>query len=91
MTAGRPILYFGPRPSHITDLLDAHDIGIPIEHGNVSGAVSAIRDLMQTPREKLKEMGDRAQAILRQNLSQRMLCGTFCDRLEAAMFARENK
>jgi hypothetical protein len=87
MTAGRPILYFGPRPSHITDLLDAHDIGVPIAHGDFSGAIAAIRTLRDTPLARLREMGDRAQSVLRQTLSQRMLSGQFCDRLEQALFA----
>ena len=82
MTAGRPILYFGPRPSHITDILDAHDIGVPIKHGDVAGAISAIRTLHDTSPEKLRAMGDRAQTVLRKTLSQHMLSTRFCDRLE---------
>ena len=28
MAVGRPILYFGPNPSHVMDLLDAHPLGL---------------------------------------------------------------
>jgi hypothetical protein len=88
MTAARPILYFGPRPSHITDLLDRHSIGIHVAHGDVVGAVRAILQLKQTPVPELHAMGDRAHAALRENLGQRMQCGRFCDRLEQALFGK---
>ena len=40
MTAGRPILFLGPRPSHVSDLLDAHHLGLHVAHGDVDGAAS---------------------------------------------------
>jgi glycosyltransferase involved in cell wall biosynthesis len=88
MAAGRPILYFGPRPSHITDLLDSHRIGIPIAHGDLPGTVQAIIKLKQTPANELNEMGRTAQIVLSQTLSQTMLCGRLCDFAERAIFGR---
>ena len=86
MAAGRPLLCFGPRPSHLTDLLDNREIGLHLTHGDVAAAVRAIRTLQQTPAAELRQMGGRAQAVLRQNLSQRMLCARLCDRLERSLF-----
>ena len=31
MAVGRPVLYFGPRPSHISDLLDTAPFGMRVE------------------------------------------------------------
>jgi colanic acid biosynthesis glycosyl transferase WcaI len=87
MAVARPILYFGPRPSHITDLLDEHDFGIAVSHGDVPGAIDAIKTFKGTAQSRLRQMGDTARSVLQQSLSQQMLCAKFCDRLEQALFA----
>lgn len=88
MAVARPVLYFGPRPSHVTDLLDQHHIGIHVRHGDVAGAVQAIEQLVATPLEQREQMGTTARAALNAHVSQRALCATLCDRMEAALFDR---
>jgi glycosyltransferase involved in cell wall biosynthesis len=85
MAVGRPILYFGPRPSHITDLLDRHQFGVGVAHGDVEGAVSAIRRFRDTDPDVLKTKGAEARCVLQKNLSQSILCAQFCDRLDLAL------
>ncbi|MGD0542402.1 MAG: glycosyltransferase family 4 protein [Tepidisphaeraceae bacterium] len=85
MAAARPILFLGPRPSHISDLLDQHDIGLQIRHGDVAGAVEAIRRFHGMSSAQLQSMGRTAQTALRQSLSQDLLCGRVCDAVEQAM------
>jgi colanic acid biosynthesis glycosyl transferase WcaI len=85
MTAGRPILYLGPRPSHVSDLLDAHDLGVHVSHGDVDGAVAAIAQLRALSPERRRAMGDTAQRVLDETLGQRLLCGRFCDAVERAL------
>ena len=82
MAVGRPILYFGPRPSHVTDLIDASAIGSAVEHGDVQGAVAAIRDLRAAEETSRSAMGRRAQAALRASLSREIVCGRLCDAVE---------
>src|SRR5207244_2973591 len=82
MAVARPILFFGPRPSHISDLLDAHRIGWHVGHGDVAGAVETIRRVKSTSVAELQPMGELAQRILGESLSQDALCGRFCDALE---------
>ena len=84
MTAGKPILFLGPSPSHISDLLEQHSIGIRVAHGDVPAALKAIEQFRQISVEDRKIMGDTAQRILDESLSQRLLCGKFCDAVEAA-------
>ena len=91
MAAGKPILFLGPRPSHIADLLEAHEIGWQISHGDVSGAVETIRRIMATDRDKIEAMGGKAREVLQRELSQSMLCGQFCDRLEGALGFQKSK
>src|SRR5439155_22115739 len=45
MAVARPVLFFGPKPSHIDDLLEQHHFGLHVSHGDVGGAVCAIRKL----------------------------------------------
>ena len=85
MTVGRPILFFGPRPSHVSDILDAHAIGTHVTHGSVKGAVDAIVRLRDMPAEQRRTMGRKAQHVLRATLSQSLLCGRLCDAMERAL------
>jgi hypothetical protein len=87
MAVGRPILYFGPRPSHITDLLDRHDFGVTVPHGDVDGAVAAIRGFRGADAAVLRNKGNEARILLERDLSQSILCAGFCDRLEEALSA----
>lgn len=84
MAVGRPILFLGPKPSHISDILDANPIGWHVAHGDVAAAEAALNTVMGTSREHLKMMGKVARDVLEQRLRQDLLCGQFCDRLEMA-------
>lgn len=84
MAVARPVLYFGPSPSPVSEILAAHAIGITIAHGDVRGAEKAIRHLLESDPGELREMGLRAHGALRGELGQKALCNRFCDRLEAA-------
>jgi hypothetical protein len=88
MAVGRPILFLGPRPSHVSDLLDQHEIGWHVPHGDVDACVAAIGRVTGTPREKLAAMGDTARRVLNAQVGQAMLCGSFCDHLER-VFAKD--
>lgn len=82
MAVGRPILYLGPRPSHVSDILDQHQIGWHVAHGDIQSAVQAIRDMRGINLAQLADMGQTARAVLEMKLSQSLLCGRFCDALE---------
>jgi colanic acid biosynthesis glycosyl transferase WcaI len=82
MAASRPVLFFGPRPSHVSDLLDEHGFGWHVEHGDVGGAVRTIQAIRKTPPERLRAMGQAAQAALEHGLGQDQLTQRFCDALE---------
>jgi glycosyltransferase involved in cell wall biosynthesis len=89
MAVAKPVLFFGPRPSHIADLLDRHDIGVHTPHGDVRGAVDSINRLRAMPRERLAQMGRSAARVLAQSLSQGVLCARLCDRLDEALTCRK--
>lgn len=86
MAAARPVLFLGPKPSHITDLMERHELGWQVAHGDVSGATGALREMRSMDREKLAAMGNRARSVLQQNLGQQRLCRAMCDRVESTVF-----
>lgn len=82
MAASRPLLCLGPRPSHVTDIVDGHHIGWTVEHGDVDRAERLLREIRQMPRESRMEMGQSARDIVDTRLTKNKLCGQFCDILE---------
>jgi glycosyltransferase involved in cell wall biosynthesis len=88
MAVGRPILFVGPRPSHVTDLLDGQDVGWQTAHGDAAACARQIEAILQTPRETLEAMGRRARAYIDQRYTQARLLGEFCDAVERAIGAR---
>ena len=85
MAAGRPVLYLGPRPSHVSDLLDEHGFGRAVAHGDVAACARAIDDLRNTHPAELKRMGRTANEVMTRSFTQRQLCGRLCDGLERAL------
>jgi len=82
MNVARPILYFGPKPSHISDLLDSLAIGWHVAHGDVEGAMAALADVRSKTPDQLAAMGRRAQQGLHDGLNQAILSGKLLDHLE---------
>ena len=82
MAVARPVISVGPAECHVTDLLGSCRIGWHVRHGDVDGAVRAIREAMTLPPAVLAEMGERGLALIRGGLGKDTLCGRFCDVLE---------
>jgi hypothetical protein len=85
MAAGRPILFFGPTPSLVSDILDNNDIGWKVSHGDVQTAISVLDRIRRTPSVKLQQMGTAAKTIIVNSMSQQRLCNQICDEMELAM------
>lgn len=85
MTVARPVLFFGPRPSHVSELLDCHDIGWRVSHGDVQHAVATLDGMARTSQAELDAKGRIALRVLKGSLSQARLCGQMCDRIERTM------
>lgn len=82
MAIARPILLLGPDPCHVSDLVRDEKIGWHIQHDDVDGAVATIEQILATPEDELRAMGQRAYAMTRHDLSKPSLLGAFCDILE---------
>ncbi len=82
MTVARPILYLGPKKSHAGELMEKFRMGWHIEHGDVAGAVQTLEEMTCAAPAVLTEIGERARAGIRQELSMESLSGQFCDVVE---------
>lgn len=82
MAVSRPILALGPKPSHVTDIVDGQGIGWTVEHGDVDGAERLIREIYRTPTDVRMAMGGRARQIVDRQFTMRGLCKRFCDAVE---------
>jgi glycosyltransferase involved in cell wall biosynthesis len=85
MAASRPILFLGPAPSHISELIDEHRIGWQVRQGDVDGMVHALQAMMALPGDELAAMGRRASAVVAQALSRDRLLGRFCDVMQRGL------
>jgi glycosyltransferase involved in cell wall biosynthesis len=89
MAVARPVLYLGPRQSHIGELLDRTDFALHVAHGDTAAAVAAIRSLRDRRPSDRAAMGQRGLDVLNQSLSRPILRGVFCDELEKCLRASE--
>jgi glycosyltransferase involved in cell wall biosynthesis len=85
MAVSRPILMFGPSPSHLADLIERYHIGWRVAHGDVAGALARLREIAQSPAETLDAMGTAAREVVERELSQERLCAQFCDVIERGL------
>ena len=91
MAVARPILFVGPAPSHVADLLDKHNVGWRVEHGDVEGAVMAIEAAAALTDSDRRKLGLHACQTVAEFLSKPVLCGAFCDAAEEAFQLRSVK
>ena len=63
LAAGRPILFFGPSRSHVGEILSGADVGWSVGHGDIQGAVDAIRAAAALDSEAIATLGKRAKAL----------------------------
>ena len=82
MAAGRPILYLGPPSSHVSDLLERHDIGWRVSHGDVDAVVRTLRGILADGPRGGQEMGTRARHVIDVELTPERLYRAFCNALE---------
>ncbi|MCC7407664.1 MAG: glycosyltransferase family 4 protein, partial [Phycisphaeraceae bacterium] len=82
MALAKPILLLGPDPSHVSDLIHQRNIGWHIPHGDVDAAVRTIEAILAADPAERAAMGQRAAALIHQQLSMRILIARFADVLE---------
>lgn len=79
MSLGRPILYVGPVPSHASELVDQHDLGWSLTHGDDQAAVETLVKIKNTQEAELRRLGDNAVAAIRERFDTNAMISEFCD------------
>jgi glycosyltransferase involved in cell wall biosynthesis len=82
MSVGRPFLAFGPKVSHIGEILDEAPIGWLVEHGDIDGAVRVLKKAWLLSRDEWKSMSNMGQELVKQKYSRKVLCHRFCQFFE---------
>ena len=79
MSTGRPFILFGPKKSHIGEILENNGIGWQLDHGDIDGAVEALRSIEKMPRSRLTGMGNLGREIVIKEYSRKKQCTRFCE------------
>jgi colanic acid biosynthesis glycosyl transferase WcaI len=88
MAVARPILYFGPSPSHVTAILDEWQNGWAVAHGDVTGATTILRHIASLPHQALATVGERGRAAMDSRFDPARLCGAVAEAIEDALVVR---
>lgn len=78
MSVGRPFLVFGPKESHLGEILNKAHIGWLVEHGDADGAVQVLNEARLLPRDEWRRMGDLGRELVKEKYSRKVLCHKFC-------------
>jgi len=79
MAAGRPVLFLGPRESHVADILAAAEVGWHFDHGDCDGLVALLQRLANEGHEATDLRGKLAGAVAARQFSRRTLLKRFGD------------
>lgn len=82
MGIARPILFLGPPDSHVSEMMAQADFGWQVRHGDVAGAVDALRAILASDAGELEEKGVRARELIQKNRTRRISCGRVCDAID---------
>ena len=82
LAVSRPVIFVGPDPSHVAEILAEHGVGWRLAHGDVAGAERLFRSLPELGRARLAEMGRRAGRVAAERFARGALRGRLVDVLE---------
>lgn len=88
MAVARPILYFGPSPSHVSSILDASENGWSVQHGDVAEAVRVLRHIATMPISELDAFGQRGRDAIDRKFDPTTLCNAVSDAIEVVISDR---
>lgn len=82
MAVGKPVIFVGPRKSHLGELVEFGGFGWIIEHGDVEGLSRLLGQIAEMPQVELEAIGAKGQQLLREQYSADKLAGEFCRLVE---------
>ncbi|HEX4415225.1 MAG TPA: glycosyltransferase family 4 protein [Lacipirellulaceae bacterium] len=82
LAVGRPVIYVGPAPSHVSDLMERYAVGWQVQQGDVDGLVEQLRCVARLSTAERAELGQRAKQVIAGSFGKATLCDTFCDLID---------
>ncbi len=82
MAVARPILFCGPSPSHISELIEQHQLGWHVRHGDVEGCVRLMEQIAQQPQSERDQKGAIGRQLVGDKLGKTYLCSALGNVLE---------
>lgn len=79
---GKPVVYIGPSPSHITDILGQLPGNINVNHGNIDDLVKNLKEFAILSDQHIENIKSRNQDYTLANYSPKVLKDTFIDVIE---------
>ena len=78
MALGRPVLLLGPKPCHVSDLIDQKTFGWHIQHGDVEQMCQTITSISGLSSEELAKMGKNGLGLIENEINRDALSQKFC-------------
>jgi hypothetical protein len=88
LAVGRPVLFFGPAESPPGELLADLGAGRRVDHGDVTGAVEAIRSLRSLAPQTRAALGQASAHAIATRFGACELCREVCDLIETSRDSR---
>ncbi|MGF1449649.1 MAG: glycosyltransferase family 4 protein [Opitutales bacterium] len=85
LALAKPICFIGPRPSHVTDLIDEANCGWAVPQGDVEGLVARFEAIAAADPAELELRGRRGRDLVAARFSKRVLCEQVCTKLETVV------
>lgn len=85
MSIGKPILYIGPKPSHVADILDECPWNISVLHGEVDRLVDELRRFAELGEEEWRRMGKKNSEYAQLHFTRSLLCGRLIREIEGIL------
>lgn len=82
MFIGKPILYIGPTPSHISDIFDECTWNISVQHGEVDLLADELRSFAELGEQEWERMGKKNREYAQLHFTRSVLCGRLIQEIE---------
>ncbi len=78
MALGRPVLLLGPKPCHVSDLIDQKNFGWHVQHGEVDLMCQTITQISAMNTQELTNLGDNGLDLIKNKINRTILTEKFC-------------
>jgi len=90
MSLGKPILYIGPIPSHITDILENCPGNFSLRHGEIDALIKSLHKFSEMSEQEWTKIGSINRIYAKSFFSREISINRICDCLEKLIFTKKN-